>query len=249
MPPCRPGGSTRTSGAGTPPSSPSGCGTGRRERAATELLSLFGAQWRDGRVPHIVFNPAVPDDAYFPGPAFWRSETSRDIRRWKPRDHPAARARDRRGGSDERLGAAAWPSRAGSMPTGRPERLSAERAHGWPDGLAAVVHPWEAGMDNSPAWDAPLHAVPADLSLFDTYTRRTSATPEPVNGRRMRTTPATSGWRWRIEITATTMTGSAPRPSSGRRPWIQRAVGLVGAGAGRAGRADRRRSGTASGRG
>jgi glycogen debranching enzyme len=34
------------------------------------------------------------------------------------------------------------------------------------------VHPWETGLDNSPAWDSPLHAVPADLGLFDTYTRR-----------------------------------------------------------------------------
>ena len=42
-------------------------------RAASELLSMFGAQWADGRVPHIAFNPAVPEDAYFPGPAFWRS--------------------------------------------------------------------------------------------------------------------------------------------------------------------------------
>ena len=42
-------------------------------RAAAELLSLFGAQWSDGRIPHIAFNPAVPDDAYFPGPSFWRS--------------------------------------------------------------------------------------------------------------------------------------------------------------------------------
>jgi glycogen debranching enzyme len=38
--------------------------------------------------------------------------------------------------------------------------------------LAALVHPWETGLDNSPAWDRPLAAVPADLSLFDTYTRR-----------------------------------------------------------------------------
>ena len=43
------------------------------QRAAVELLSLFGAQWADGRIPHIAFNPAVPDDAYFPGPSFWRS--------------------------------------------------------------------------------------------------------------------------------------------------------------------------------
>src|SRR5215218_2888233 len=42
-------------------------------RAITELLSLFGAQWADGRVPQIVFNPAVPDDAYFPGPSVWQS--------------------------------------------------------------------------------------------------------------------------------------------------------------------------------
>ena len=43
------------------------------QRAAVELLSLFGAQWADGRIPHIAFNPAVADDAYFPGPSFWRS--------------------------------------------------------------------------------------------------------------------------------------------------------------------------------
>jgi len=42
-------------------------------RAQRELESLFGAQWRDGRVPHIVFDPLVPADAYFPGPSFWRS--------------------------------------------------------------------------------------------------------------------------------------------------------------------------------
>src|SRR5688572_24800413 len=42
-------------------------------RARLELSSLLGAQWADGRVPQIVFDPAVPEGAYFPGPAFWRS--------------------------------------------------------------------------------------------------------------------------------------------------------------------------------
>ncbi len=37
-------------------------------RAQQELRSLFRAQWADGRVPHIVFNPDVGEDAYFPGP-------------------------------------------------------------------------------------------------------------------------------------------------------------------------------------
>src|SRR4051812_28498171 len=40
-------------------------------RAQRELESLCEAQWGDGRLPHIVFNPAVGVDAYFPGPGFW----------------------------------------------------------------------------------------------------------------------------------------------------------------------------------
>ena len=36
-------------------------------RAQQELRSLFRAQWADGRVPHIVFNPAVGEDAVLPG--------------------------------------------------------------------------------------------------------------------------------------------------------------------------------------
>jgi hypothetical protein len=39
-------------------------------------------------------------------------------------------------------------------------------------GLAALVHPWESGQDNSPAWDGALAAVPADTSLLDRYERR-----------------------------------------------------------------------------
>src|SRR3954453_4397161 len=41
------------------------------ERALLELETLFGAQWADGRVPHIVFNPEAAD--YFPGPEWWAS--------------------------------------------------------------------------------------------------------------------------------------------------------------------------------
>jgi pimeloyl-ACP methyl ester carboxylesterase len=42
-------------------------------RAQTELETLFGAQWANGMLPHIVFNPAVPPGSYFPGPGFWQS--------------------------------------------------------------------------------------------------------------------------------------------------------------------------------
>jgi hypothetical protein len=142
------------------------------QRAAVELLSLFGAQWADGRIPHIAFNPGVADDAYFPGPSFWRSsqlaghppiDTSGII---QPPVHAiAARAvMDRLGASGRDFAARAYPALVAQN--------SYIRARRSVNGLAAVVHPWETGLDNSPAWDEPLVAVPADLSLFESYTRR-----------------------------------------------------------------------------
>src|SRR5213078_3574872 len=45
----------------------------RRDRAATELVSLFRGQWATGLVPHIVFSEATARHGYFPGPELWRS--------------------------------------------------------------------------------------------------------------------------------------------------------------------------------
>ncbi len=42
-------------------------------RAARELLTLFAHQWKNGKVPHIVFNPEAPPESYFPGPEHWAS--------------------------------------------------------------------------------------------------------------------------------------------------------------------------------
>src|SRR3954468_13090953 len=46
-----------------------------QERAATELRSLFAAQWRNGMLPHIVFGEG---GRYFPGPEYWQTERSAD---------------------------------------------------------------------------------------------------------------------------------------------------------------------------
>ena len=143
-------------------------------RAAAELLSLFGAQWADGRIPHIAFNPAIDDQAYFPGPSFWQSDliaghppiaTSGII---QPPVHAVAVAAmyEGPGGADIDFAQRAYPCLVAQNRYLR-ERRTVENL-----GLAAVAHPWETGMDNSPAWDTPLQAVPADLALFDTYTRR-----------------------------------------------------------------------------
>ena len=136
-------------------------------RARIELESLFAGQWANGLLPHIVFNPAVPEASYFPGQAYWRSssdsgglapavqETSGIV---NPPVHAAAvRALLQRDASPASLRFA-----AGLLPKLQRflDYLSRERD---PDGngLAFVRHPWENGMDNSPAWDEVLDAMPS----------------------------------------------------------------------------------------
>ncbi|MEU8852387.1 hypothetical protein AB0C70_40650 [Streptomyces sp. NPDC048564] len=144
-------------------------------RAQTELETLLGAQWGDGRVPHIVFNPSVPLDAYFPSPDFWRSSTA-------GRAAGAPRTVQTSGIVQPPVHAlAAWLvhradpglSRARGFLTRMYPRLAAwhryllHRRDLGAGGLASVVHPWEQGMDNSPCWDAPLSRVtPAPARSF-----------------------------------------------------------------------------------
>ncbi|MFE7272947.1 trehalase family glycosidase [Streptomyces sp. NPDC057623] len=144
-------------------------------RAQTELETLLDAQWGDGRVPHIVFNPSVPLDAYFPSPDFWRSSTA-------GRAAGAPRTVQTSGIVQPPVHAlAAWLvhradpglSRARGFLTRMYPRLAAwhryllRRRDLGGGGLASVVHPWEQGMDNSPCWDAPLARVtPAPTRSF-----------------------------------------------------------------------------------
>ncbi|MGW6733000.1 MGH1-like glycoside hydrolase domain-containing protein [Streptomyces sp. NPDC055013] len=144
-------------------------------RAQTELETLLDAQWGDGRVPHIVFNPSVPLDAYFPSPDFWRSSTA-------GRAAGAPRTVQTSGIVQPPVHAlAAWLvhradpglSRARGFLTRMYPRLAAwhryllHRRDLGAGGLASVVHPWEQGMDNSPCWDAPLSRVtPAPARSF-----------------------------------------------------------------------------------
>ncbi|KUM90760.1 MULTISPECIES: MGH1-like glycoside hydrolase domain-containing protein [Streptomyces] len=144
-------------------------------RAQTELETLLAAQWGDGRVPHIVFNPSVPLDAYFPSPDFWRSSTA-------GRPAGAPRTVQTSGIVQPPVHAlAAWLvhradpglSRARGFLARVYPRLAAwhryllHRRDLGGGGLASVVHPWEQGMDNSPAWDLPLSRVtPAPARSF-----------------------------------------------------------------------------------
>jgi hypothetical protein len=137
-------------------------------RAMAELTSLVGAQWQDGRIPHVVFDRSVPADAYFPGPAFWRplprrgGPASRDVATSglvQPPLHAAALLHVvERGGPQVERSRLLWLYR----------RLAAHHDYLFtrrrlPSGLVAILHPWESGLDNCPAWDDALGAVPASV--------------------------------------------------------------------------------------
>jgi hypothetical protein len=153
--------------------------------AAQELRSILRGQWSDGKVPHIVFDPSVADDAYFPGPAFWRSE-----------DVPRAPAATRTSGiTQPPLHARAALEIAHHA--GGPQVLAALRElyprlvaqHGYlagrrdvaGGGLAALVHPWESGLDNTPIWDRPLAAIQLPSEGVRPYRRRDLAHADPAH--------------------------------------------------------------------
>jgi glycogen debranching enzyme len=133
------------------------------ERAWTELDTLFSGQWTDGLVPHIVFHR--PADSYFPGPEVWgtgRHPPTSGIT--QPPVAAIAALRIYREAADRDLARrralrllpklAAWHRwwAAARDPAGT--------------GLVAILHNWESGMDNSPAWDRPFESVPGTATPY-----------------------------------------------------------------------------------
>lgn len=141
-------------------------------RAWQEIETLFSGLWTAqdygggsaGLLAHITFHQ--PSDSYFPGPDEWGTQALaiRTSSISQPPLHATMvrwmldRAQDR---------AAAEDAVRRLLP-----RLLAH--HRWwyrtrdPEGsgLVRVLHPWETGMDNSPAWDAPLQRVPATTRAY-----------------------------------------------------------------------------------
>ena len=126
-------------------------------RAWQEAETMFRGQWDNGMVPHILFHGDA--ESYFPGPDVW--------------------------GSDKAIPSSAisqppvWATAIRMMYEETSDRSLADQKlrellpkliayHEWwyrerdPDnsGLVCSYHPWESGMDNSPAWDDALDAVP-----------------------------------------------------------------------------------------
>ena len=127
-------------------------------RAWREAEVMFDGQWDNGMVPHILFHGGEAE-SYFPGPDVWGSQG--------------------RVPSSAVSQPAIWATTLSMMLNNSRDRDLAEARlaplipklvayHRWwyrerdPDdtGLIVSYHPWESGMDNSPAWDEPLSRVP-----------------------------------------------------------------------------------------
>lgn len=140
-----------------------GWATWNRVRAWQELEALFLGQWESGFLPHIVFHQ--DDPGYFPGPGVWgvlRHPKTSGITQ-PPFLAPVVLHLVEKG-QEEDL------ARARKL---FPRLLSLHRfLHRYRDpentGLVTVLHPWETGMDNSPAWDLPLKRVPRQLLSVQT---------------------------------------------------------------------------------
>jgi hypothetical protein len=141
-------------------------------RAREELETLFGAQWRTGMLPSIVFDTTAPPGSYFPGPEVWQAERAAAAPRGRPTSgitQPPIHARaalevHRRAGPEERAASLAWLQRLYPRLVAQHRYLATSRDPTG-TGLAAIVHPWESGLDDSPAWDLDFGRIEVPASM------------------------------------------------------------------------------------
>jgi hypothetical protein len=121
-------------------------------RAAGEIESVMRAQWQNGMLPHIIFDEAV---RYWTGPQFWRSQHL-----------PGTPKVATSGFTQPPVTAIAALQVARMLKPKRRDQFLANvvpgliRYHQWlyrerdpeGEGLITLIHPWEAGLDNSPPW-------------------------------------------------------------------------------------------------
>jgi glucosylglycerate hydrolase len=135
-------------------------------RAARELRTLFAYQWKNGKVPHIVFNPEAPPESYFPGAEHWISAGEFPDAPPAP-PYTSALCQP----PTHAIGALrVWEVAGGNIAARDFLREIYPKLLRWhrylltyrdPEGsgLVTIYHPWESGTDNSPRWDPALEAV------------------------------------------------------------------------------------------
>lgn len=126
-------------------------------RACLEIESLLEAQWIDGMIPHLRYDPAHLAD-YFPGPDWWPAAQGRTRRPGIPTSGitnppvlPLAALKVGRRQPDAGLRHAFWRRVLAPLVDWLSWFLDRRRPAG--AALPVLFHPWETGWDNSPRWD------------------------------------------------------------------------------------------------
>lgn len=128
--------------------------------AYEEILCLLSGQWKNGLIPHIVFNPA--ENSYFPGPDFWKTEKASGITQLTSGiTQPPLLAI-----SIEYLYREIKDRKQADvfLQTVLPKLISYHKhlktyRDSEDNGLLTIIHPWESGTDNSPRWDRVLETI------------------------------------------------------------------------------------------
>ena len=138
-------------------------------RAQTEIRSLLRGQWRDGMIPQIIYDPNA--SGYFPDPHRWQT--------WRSAAAPQTVLTS---GITQppMITIAAWECalRSGQQYFAEEVYPALLAYHRWfhrqrdpsAEGLAAIIHPWESGLDNSPRWVEILNGI--QLPVRPQYQRR-----------------------------------------------------------------------------
>jgi hypothetical protein len=166
-----------------------GCCRYDQERAERELRHLFDAQWKNGLLPQLVFNPQFTN--YFPGPNFWHAKESPDAPEHRktsgvvqPPLHATAALYIYRHAEDEGK-ARDFLEYAFSKLDAWHDYLYRERDPEG-EGLVYIRHPWESGMDNSPMWDHIMQRLHLRAEQIPRYHRAdvhtVSAADRPSSG-------------------------------------------------------------------
>ena len=145
-----------------------------QDRATTEIAHLFGSQWDNGLLPHMIFNSRFGH--YFPGIDFWDAERGSNAPREsktsgvvQPPIHATAVLYVYRHAQDEAV-AKEFLRRLFPKLGAWHEYLYRERDPEG-EGLVYIRHPWESGMDNSPMWDSIMERLQLRPGQIPSYKR------------------------------------------------------------------------------
>ena len=137
------------------------------EYAIEELEKLLSGQWEDGMIPHVLFHDN--DESYFPNHKTW--DCGNKVPSSGITQPPIVATIIKKIVDQNKLNKSQMKRMEIII---KKLKKYLDWFYNYRDtnkiGLAAIIHPWESGLDNSPIWDGPLDKVKIEENLK--YERR-----------------------------------------------------------------------------